>query len=288
MSKKVRKAVIPVAGFGTRFLPQTKAMPKEMIPVMDKPVIQYIAEETVASGIEEIIFVTSANKRAIEDHFDKSFELEYLLKKKEKLEELEEIKKIHNMAKFVYTRQSEPLGLGHAILCAKNIVGNEPFVVCLGDDIVDGKIPACKQLIDIYDKYESPVVGVFEVPKDQVDKYGVIDPQKNLDDGAIECKGLVEKPEIAVAPSNLAIGGRYVFTPDIFQALEQTKPGKGGEVQLTDAMQILLKQKKFMAFKYEGTYHDCGNKLNYLKTVIKYALHDKVIGAELKKYIQEL
>ncbi|MFC1656376.1 UTP--glucose-1-phosphate uridylyltransferase GalU [Patescibacteria group bacterium] len=286
--KKVRKAVIPVAGFGTRFLPQTKAMPKEMIPVMDKPVIQYIAEEAVNSGIEEIIFITSANKRAIEDHFDKSFELEYLLKKKEKIEELEQIKKIHNMAKFVYTRQSEPLGLGHAILCAKNIVGDEPFVACLGDDIVDGKAPACKQLIDIYEKYESPVVGVFEVPKNEVNKYGVIDPKKEFEDKAIECKGLVEKPEIQSAPSNLAIGGRYVFTPDIFQTLEQTKPGKGGEIQLTDAMQTLAKNRQFMAFKYDGIYHDCGNKLNYLKTVVKFALRDKDIGPELKKYIQEL
>jgi len=286
--KKIRKAVIPVAGFGTRFLPQTKAMPKEMIPVIDKPVIQYIVEEAVNSGISEIIFITSGNKRAIEDHFDKSFELDYLLQKKGKTKELKEMRRISNMAKFVYTRQSEPLGLGHAILCAKNIVGNEPFAVCLGDDIVDNQIPATKQLIKIYKKYNSPVVGVFEVPKDQVNKYGIAAPKEKITDKTILLKDLVEKPEIKNAPSNLAVGGRYVFTPDIFPILEQTKPGKGSEIQLTDAIQTLLKKRKFLAHIYEGAYHDCGNKLNYLKTVAKFALRDPKLGPELKKYIQEL
>lgn len=286
--KKIRKAVIPVAGFGTRFLPATKAMSKEMIPVIDKPVIQYIVEEAVASGIKEIIFITSGNKRAIEDHFDKSFELDYLLKKKNKIEELEKIEKISNMAKFVYTRQSEPLGLGHAIYCAKRLVENEPFAVCLGDDIVDGKIPATKQLIKTYEKYQSPVVGVFEVPKDEVDRYGIAAPVKEYKNGAILLKDLVEKPEIKKAPSNLAVGGRYVFTPDIFKALENTKPGKGGEIQITDAIRLLMKERRFFACKYEGTYHDCGNKLNYLKTTIKFALRDPELGPELKKYIQEM
>jgi UTP--glucose-1-phosphate uridylyltransferase len=285
---QVRKAVIPVAGFGTRFLPATKAMPKEMMPVIDKPVIQYIVEEAVASGIKEIIFITSANKRAIEDHFDKSFELEYLLKQKGKTEELEEMIRISQMAKFIYTRQSEPLGLGHAILCAKHLIGDEPFVVCSGDDIVDSKIPAVKQLIDVYEREKSSVVGVFEVPKDEVSRYGVVDPINSIDDGVVEIKGLVEKPENEEAPSNLAIGGRYVFTPQIFDALGNTKPGKGGEVQLTDGMNILAQEQKFFACRYEGTYHDCGNKLNYLKTTIKFALRDPNIGPELKDYIQGL
>ena len=283
----MRKAVIPVAGFGTRFLPATKAMSKEMIPVIDKPVIQYIVEEVVASGIKQIIFITSYNKRAIEDHFDKSTELERLLEAKGKTAELKMVQDISKLANFVYVRQKEPLGLGHAVLCAKPIVGDEPFVVCLGDDIIDSKIPATKQLIKVYEKYKSPVIGVFEVPKDEVDRYGIADPVKEYQNGAILLKGLIEKPEPPKAPSNLAVGGRYVLTPDIFKILEETKPGKGNEIQLTDAIQSLIKKRRFFACKIEGNYHDCGNKLEFIKTTIKFALHDKEIGKDIKEYLSD-
>lgn len=283
--KKVRKAVIPVAGFGTRFLPATKSMSKEMIPVIDKPVIQYIVEEVVASGVKQIIFITSHNKRAIEDHFDKSSELERLLEKKDKKKELEMVQEISRMANFVYVRQKEPLGLGHAILCAKELVGNDPFVVCLGDDIIDAKIPATKQLIKVYEKYRVPVIGVFEVPKDQTDRYGIIEPKKTLDNGAIQMKSIVEKPEPKKAPSNIAVGGRYVLTPDIFKALEETDFDKSGEIQLTNGIQLLMKKRRFFACKYEGAYHDCGNKLELLKTTIKFALRDKEISKDIKDYL---
>ncbi len=286
---KIRKAVIPVAGFGTRFLPATIAQPKEMLPVVDKPVIQYIVEELVASGIKEIIFVTGRGKRAIEDHFDYSAELELLLKEKGKKELLDEIQRISSLAKFIYVRQQKPLGNGHALLCAKEIVGNEPFAFSYGDDIIAGKTPATSQLVKAYEKYRDLIMGVIEVRPEKVSSYGIVRPKEKNPTGKIfEISGVVEKPGLKEAPSRYASPGRYIFNPDIFEYLEKTKPGKGGEIWIADAVDQVFKNKAVYACKIDGDYFDCGNKLEYLKANTSYALKRKDLGEEFKKYIRGL
>ncbi|RJQ33784.1 UTP--glucose-1-phosphate uridylyltransferase [Candidatus Parcubacteria bacterium] len=285
--KKVRKAVIPVAGLGTRFLPATKAQPKEMLAVIDKPIIQYIVEEAVAAGIEQIIFVTSSTKRAIEDHFDRNFELEYRLRQKNKQSEIKDILRISDMANFVYVRQKTPKGLGHAIFTARELVGDEPFAVMLGDDIIDARVPAIKQLINIYNKYEDIVVGVTRVPKKETHKYGIIDPIV-IDENSSEIRRIIEKPSPGKAPSNLAVSGRYVLTPEIFDILAKGKKGSGGEIQLTDALAEHVRRKAGYACLYKGDYYDCGNKLEFIKATITYALKRKEFRGPLKKYLKQL
>jgi len=285
---KIRKGVILVGGYGTRFLPATKAQPKEMLPVVDKPVVQYIVEEMVASGIKDIIFITSSTKRAIEDHFDTNFELEYRLKESGKMEALKEIKEISNRAKFAYTRQSEPLGTGHALLCAKDFLNDEPFAFSDGDSIIYGETPTIKSLIDVFEKYGGPVVAVHEVDKKEVSKYGIIDGEE-VEAGVYRIKGTVEKPDVEDAPTNIAIlGMRYILTPDIFPILENTKPGKGGEIWLNDAMNILAKERDTYAYKYGGIYYDCGNKLGYLKAVVEFGLRHEELNGDFRKYLEEL
>ena len=285
--KKVKKAVIPVAGLGTRFLPATKAQPKEMLSIVDKPIIQYIVEEAVAAGIEEIIFVTSSTKRAIEDHFDRNFELEYRLRQKNKKDDLTDILRISDMARFVYVRQKTPLGLGHAVYVAKNLIGDEPFAVLLGDDVIDSKTPAIKQLIDVYNKYNDIVVGVTKVPKKETYKYGIVDPI-SINGTTSEIKRIVEKPAPGKAPSNLAVTGRYILTPDILDILAKGKKGAGGEIQLTDALAQHVKKKAGYACNYTGTYYDCGNKLEFIKAIVNYGLKRKGFKTQLKRYLKKV
>ena len=280
-------AVIPVAGLGTRFLPATKAQPKEMLTLVDKPLIQYIVEEAVASGIEEIIFVTSSTKRAIEDHFDRSFELEYRLRQKSKKEELKEIVNISNMVNFVYIRQKTPKGLGHAIYTAKELIGDEPFAVLLGDDVIDSRVPAMKQMIKVYEKYNDIVVGVTKVAKKETNKYGIIDPLI-INDKISEIKKMVEKPKPDKAPSRLAITGRYILTPDIFKYLSKGKKGAGGEIQLTDAIAEHIKKKAGYACTYDGKYYDCGSKLEFIKAIVDFGLKRKEFKQALKKHIKNI
>ena len=257
---KVRKAIIPAAGLGTRFLPATKAQPKEMLPIVDKPTIQYIIEEAVASGIEEILIITGRNKKSIEDHFDKSVELEMELEKAGKQEMLDLVRGISDMVDIHYIRQKEPRGLGHAINCAKSFVGNEPFAVMLGDDVVESEVPCLKQLIDCFNEYKTTILGVQTVAPENVDKYGIVDGI-NIEDRVYKVKRLVEKPDIEEAPSNVAILGRYIITPQIFEILENTKPGKGNEIQLTDALETLIKNEAMYAYNFEGRRYDVGDKL---------------------------
>lgn len=285
--KKITKAVIPVAGFGTRFLPATKAQPKEMLPIIDKPVIQYIVEEMVASGIKEIILVTGREKRAIEDHFDHSKALEYHLEKQGKFEQLKEIKQISEMASFIYLRQKGPYGNATAILNAQKIIGHEPFVVAFGDDIIKSKTPVTKQMIEVYNKYGGSVIGVTRVAKKNVGRYGIIEPQK-IAKGVYKIKDIVEKPLVKDAPSNLAVTGRYIFTPDIFKAINKTEVGKAGELWLADAIDVLLEKKEFYACEYKGKYYDCGNKLEFLKAIIDFSLERKDFGNSFKKYLKSL
>ncbi|SEF56124.1 UTP--glucose-1-phosphate uridylyltransferase [Caloramator fervidus] len=284
---RVRKAVIPAAGLGTRFLPATKAQPKEMLPIVDTPTIQYIIEEAVNSGIEEILIITGRNKRAIEDHFDRSIELEFELKEKNKHDMLNMINNITNMAQIHYIRQKEPKGLGHAILCAKSFVGNEPFAVLLGDDVVDSKVPCLKQLIDAYNMYKTTILGVQEVKEDDVDKYGIISGVK-IEDRIYKVTDLVEKPKKEEAPSNIAILGRYIITPEIFNILENTKPGKNGEIQLTDALKELLNKEAIYAYNFEGKRYDVGNKLGFLQATIEFALKREDIKDEFLNYLKEI
>jgi UTP--glucose-1-phosphate uridylyltransferase len=286
--KKVRKAIIPVAGLGTRFLPAVKAQPKGMLPIVDKPIIQYIVEEAVASGIEQIIFVTSQNKRAIEDHFDRNFELEYRLRQKNKRAELKEVLRISDMAKFIYVRQKTPRGLGDAIYTAKELIDdNEPFAVLLGDDVIDAKIPALKQLINVYNKYQDIVIGFTKVAKKNVSKYGVMDPIF-INEHIAEIKKIVEKPKPDKAPSNYAVTGRYILTPDIFDLLGNTKPGSGGEVQLTDALATHIKKHAGYACIYKGDYYDCGNKLEFIKAIINFSLKHPEFKRPLRNYLKKL
>ena len=288
MSKKIRKAIIPAAGLGTRFLPATKAQPKEMLPIVDKPTIQYIIEEAVASGIEEILIITGRSKKCIEDHFDKSVELELELEKNGKEQMLKMVREISDMVDIHFIRQKEPKGLGHAISCAKTFVGNEPFAVLLGDDIVynEGR-PCLKQLIDCYDEYKTSVLGVQTVEAKDVNKYGIVNGI-HIEDRVYKVKGLVEKPAVEEAPSNVAILGRYIITPRIFKILEETKPGKGGEIQLTDALLKLIDEEAMYAYDFEGTRYDVGDKLGFLKATVEYALRREDLRDGFIEYLNTL
>ena len=278
------KAVIPAAGFGTRFLPATKAQPKEMLPVFDKPTIQYVIEEAVASGIDDILIVTGRNKRSIEDHFDKSFELEQTLKNAGKEDRLKQVREITDLADICYVRQKEQKGLGNAIYCAKKHIGGESFAVLLGDSITKGKVPCTKQLIDVYNKYGASAISLEEVPKEKVERYGIIKGVE-VEKDIYNIEKLVEKPLVHQAPSNLAIMGRYVLTPDIFDKIDETDPGVGGEIQLTDA---LSKLDKIYGNTFEGKTYDIGNRFEWLKTSIEFALDDDKYGDDLKVYLKEI
>lgn len=284
---KVRKAIIPAAGLGTRFLPATKAQPKEMLPIVDKPTIQYIIEEAVASGIEDIIIITGRSKRAIEDHFDKAYELENELEKSGKDELVKVVQDISNLANIYYVRQKQALGLGHAIYCAKSFIGNEPFAVLLGDDIVDANPPCLKQMIDVYDQYQTSVLGVQTVPESEVSKYGII-ACTHIEDRIYKVKDLVEKPKQEVSPSNIAILGRYIITPAIFECLEQTKPGAGGEIQLTDALKLLNNREPMYAYDFIGRRYDVGNRMGFLEATVEYALKRDDISDEFMTYLKEI
>jgi UTP--glucose-1-phosphate uridylyltransferase len=287
MTQKVRKAVFPAAGLGTRFLPATKASPKEMLPLVDKPLIQYVVEEAVASGIESVIIVTGRGKASIEDHFDVSFELEKLLEERGKQEELKAMRAISDMARVSYVRQQEALGLGHAVLQARDVVGEEPFAVMLSDDIIDSETPALLQLLDIYEKYDAPVVAVFQVKGEAISRFGVIDGEE-IEEGVYRIKDMVEKPAFNDAPSNLAIIGRYVLTPDIFDEIEKTTPGAIGEIQITDAMRSLLKKRPFYAVRFKGTRYDAGDKLGFLIATVELALKHEDLAPEFREYLQSL
>jgi UTP--glucose-1-phosphate uridylyltransferase len=276
------KAVIPAAGLGTRFLPATKAQPKEMLPVYDKPTIQYVIEEAVASGIDDIIIVTGKGKRTIEDHFDRSFELEHHLRERGKIDYLEQIKAISDLADIYYVRQKKQKGLGHAIYCAEKHIGDEPFAVMLGDTITRGKIPCTQQLINVYRKYNSSAISVEKVPQNKIERYGIIDGNQ-VENNVYEINNLVEKPSIKEAPSNLAIMGRYLLTSNIFEAIEETQPGKGGEIQLTDA---LSKLNKVYGAVYDGKSYDIGNRLEWLETSLKFAMDDPEAKDDLTNYIK--
>jgi len=284
---KIKKAVIPVAGLGTRFLPASKAIPKEMLTIVDRPTIQYIVEEVVASGIEEIILVTSEGKSAIENHFDYNFELETVLKNKNKHELCEVVSNISNLIDIVSVRQKKPLGLGHAILTTRNVVGDNPFVVLLGDDLVLSKKPCCQQMMELFDEFQQPVVAIQQVPEDQTYQYGIIEGEK-VRDRVYEVKRLVEKPAPGTVDSNLAIIGRYILLPEIFELLASTTPGHGGEIQLTDALQALSKRRPMYAYEFEGTRFDAGDKLGYLKAIIAFALRHPVLADEFRKHIKEV
>ncbi|MDI9210711.1 UTP--glucose-1-phosphate uridylyltransferase GalU [Clostridium butyricum] len=286
ITKKIRKAIIPAAGLGTRFLPATKAQPKEMLPIVDKPTIQYIIEEAVASGIEEILIITGRNKKCIEDHFDKSVELEMELEKNNKNELLELVQDISDMVDIHYIRQKEPRGLGHAIRCAKAFVGNEPFAILLGDDIVyNNQKPCLKQLIECYNEYKTSILGVQTVEKESVSKYGIVDGIL-IEDRVCKVKGLVEKPSVDEAPSNTAILGRYIVTPKIFDILDNTKPGNGNEIQLTDALLELIKEEAMYAYNFEGKRYDVGDKLGFLEATVEYALRKPEIRDDFIKYLR--
>ncbi len=284
---KVRKAVIIAAGRGTRFLPMTRTLPKEMLPLVDRPLIQYGIEEALASGIEQLIMVTAQGKESMEDYFDRSPELERFLEEKGDTGHLSQVQELAKMADIYYVRQKEQKGLGHAIFTARDIVGNEPFAVILPDDIIDSEVPCLKRMIDIYDKYGAGVVAVERVRDEDTRKYGIIAPE-DVADRIYRVLGLVEKPEPAQAPSRLGIVGRYVFTPQIFDALAVTPPGKGNEIQITDAMQLLLDKQKLYSFELEGIRHDTGNPLGWLKANVALALKREDLGPELRKYIQKL
>ncbi|MGL5380955.1 UTP--glucose-1-phosphate uridylyltransferase GalU [Clostridium sp.] len=288
MSNKIRKAIIPAAGLGTRFLPATKAQPKEMLPIVDKPTIQYIIEEAIASGIEEILIITGRSKKCIEDHFDRSVELELELEKSGKQEMLEMVRGISNMVDIHFIRQKEPKGLGHAIHCAKTFVGNEPFAVLLGDDIVyNDQKPCLKQLMDCYSEYRTSVLGVQTVAPENVSKYGIVNGL-HIEDRVYKVKGLVEKPSREEAPSNVAILGRYIITPQIFDILENTKPGKGGEIQLTDALLTLLEREAMYAYDFEGQRYDVGDKLGFLQATVEYALRREDLKDEFTEYLKSI
>lgn len=284
---QVKKAIIPAAGLGTRFLPATKAQPKEMLPIVDKPTIQYIVEEAVASGIEDIIIISGRGKRAIEDHFDTSYELETKLAERGKDETLQQVQSISSLANIHYIRQKEPKGLGHAIYCAHSFIGDEPFAVLLGDDIVVSEEPCLKQLIHVYDEHQASVIGVHRVPKEDVSKYGIIQPKSTQDENVQEIETLVEKPPIEQAPSNLAIMGRYILNPTIFPILENVSAGKGGEIQLTDGLKKLNEQEKVLAYNFQGKRYDIGDKLGFVQATIDFALNRADLQADIKQYMQE-
>lgn len=292
MPAKVRKAVFPAAGLGTRFLPATKAQPKEMLPIVDKPIIQYAVEEALHSGIQNIIIVTGRGKTAIEDHFDVSFELEYLLESRGKKDLLAIVHGISDMINVSYVRQKEALGLGHAVLRASELVGDESFAVVLADDVIDAETPCLRQLLDVYDFFGAPVVAVMEVPPETISSYGAIDAEPVAHNGSHDrvyrVRNMVEKPKPADAPSNLAIIGRYVLTPEIFNSLQAIDPGSGGEIQLTDALKHLLRSRPIYAYRFEGTRYDAGDKLGFLKATVEQALQRRDLGGPFREYLQSL
>ena len=284
---RIRKAVLPAAGLGTRFLPATKAQPKEMLPIVDKPTIQYVVEEAAASGIEHIIIVTGRGKNAIEDHFDRSLELQIALERKGNDGQLKEIQRISELASFCYVRQKEPLGLGHAILVARALVGNEPFAVLLGDDIIDAEVPCLRQMISVFDKYRSSIIAVQQVPREETSSYGIID-HKPVEDSVYRIEDLVEKPTPDTAPSDLAIIGRYILTPEIFDALEQTLPDEGGEIQLTNGLRILLRTQAIYGLAFRGRRYDAGSKLGFLKATVQFALKRPDLAPGFRSYLKTL
>ncbi|MEP6961902.1 MAG: UTP--glucose-1-phosphate uridylyltransferase GalU [Acidobacteriota bacterium] len=292
MIAKVRKAVFPAAGLGTRFLPATKAMPKEMLPLVDKPLIQYGVEEAIHSGIQNIVIVTGRGKTAIEDHFDVSFELEHLLESRNKQELLATLRSVSDMIDVAYVRQKEALGLGHAVLRARELVGNEPFAVILSDDIIDAETPALRQMLDVYEFYGAPVVALMEVPKENISAYGVVDAEPIGDSTGggrlYRIRNLVEKPKAQDAPSNLAIIGRYVLTPEIFESLDSIQPGSGGEIQLTDGLKHALRSRPIYGYRFEGTRYDAGDKLGFLKATVEFALKRHDLGADFRAYLKTL
>jgi len=284
---QVKKAVIPAAGMGTRFLPATKVQPKEMLPIVDVPTIQYVVEEAVRAGITEILIITGRGKRAIEDHFDKTVELEALLEQKGKSQELAEMQRISNLADIFYVRQKEALGLGHAVACARNFVGSEPFAVLLGDDIVHAEVPVIGQLIDIYNRKGDTVLGCQRVGLDNIDKYGAVDAE-DFSEPVVRVRSLVEKPKPAEAKSDLAVLGRYVIDPEIFDVLAVTPPGAGGEIQLTDALNLLARQQPVWAYSFEGRRYDVGDRIGFVEATIEYALRREDLAPQLKKYLENL
>jgi len=292
MSAKVRKAIFPAAGLGTRFLPATKAQPKEMLPLVDKPLIQYGVEEAIHSGVQNIIIVTGRGKTAIEDHFDVSFELEHLLDTRGKKDLLATVRSVSDMINVAYVRQKEALGLGHAVLRARELVGNEPFAVILSDDVIDAEVPALRQLLDVYEFYGAPVLALMEVPKENISAYGVVDAEPVGHNGGRDrlyrIRNLVEKPKPQEAPSNLAIIGRYVLTPEVFHSLETIEPGSGGELQLTDGLKHALRSRPIYGYRFEGTRYDAGDKLGFLKATVEFALKRYDLGEEFRGYLKSL
>lgn len=283
----IKKAIIPAAGLGTRFLPATKSVPKEMIPVVDKPSIQYIVEEAAASGIQDVLIITGRNKQSIEDHFDKAYELEDILEKRNKLDELDDVRKPAGLCNIHFIRQQEAKGLGHAILCAKSFVGNEPFAVLLGDDLITGSKPCLKQMIDEKDRLGGNILATMKVNDDDVEKYGIVDG-KRYHDRIIKVSDMVEKPSLEDAPSNQAIIGRYILDSEIFSILENTKPGKGGEIQLTDAIKTLMESQEVFAYEFIGKRYDTGNKLGYLKATVEFALNREEFRDDFYSYLEQL
>lgn len=284
---KIKKAIIPVAGLGTRFLPATKAQPKEMLPIIDKPIIQYVVEEAVNSGIKEIIFITGRGKRAIEDHFDYAPEVEAKLISKNNHHDFRKIRAISEMANFTYVRQKEPLGDGHALLCAAHLIGNEPVAVLFGDDIIDSRIPCLQQMIKIFEKYDDTVIALQQVPKQKVKNYGIVAGIKISQD-IFEIRDIVEKPEIDKTPSNLAIVGRYILKPDVFSELEKLKPDKDGEIRLANALKNLLKIRPIYGYKFKGERYDCGSKIGYLKATVSFALKHNEVNKDFKNFLKNL
>ncbi|MBA2848135.1 UTP--glucose-1-phosphate uridylyltransferase GalU [Thermosulfuriphilus ammonigenes] len=285
---KVAKAVIPVAGLGTRFLPATKAIPKEMLNIVDRPTIQYIVEEAVSSGIKDIVLITASHKSAIEDHFDYSYELEAYLTEKKKFDLLEEVKRVSQLIEHIIAvRQKKPLGLGHAVLMAKNVVGDEPFAVLLGDDLVDAEEPCILQMLKVYERYQAPVIAVTPVPEEEVHRYGIIEGEE-VEPGVFRIHRMVEKPAPGTVDSNLAIIGRYILVPEIFRLLEKTPPGHGGEIQLTDALAALAKSRPFYAYSFKGRRYDAGDKFGYLQATLAFGLKHPQLGPKLAAYIKEV
>jgi len=286
VNKKITKAVFPVAGLGTRFLPATKASPKEMLPIVDKPLVQYAAEEAIAAGATELIFIIGRNKRAIPDHFDKAFELEAALEASGKKKVLESLRGIlPKGVSCIFIRQAEALGLGHAVLCAKPVVGNEPFSVILADDLIDGKVPAMQQMAEMFSQQNCSILGVEDVLPSETASYGIVDAEP-IGPNLLQLKGIVEKPQPADAPSTLAVVGRYILTPKIFECLENVKPGKGGEIQLTDGIAALMAYEKVLAYRFEGVRYDCGSKLGYMKANVEFAMRHPEIGGEFLDYLR--
>jgi len=287
---KVQRAIFPAAGLGTRFLPATKAQPKEMLPLVDKPIIQYAIEEAINSGIESLVIITGRGKNAIEDHFDVSYELEKTLEERGKSDLLGRVRTVSEMARIAYIRQKEALGLGHAVLMTRDLVNNEPFAVLLGDDVITGEVPCIRQMMDIYEKYRASVVALMEVPEDETGRYGVIKgtPLSGGDGSIFEVEDMVEKPAKGTAPSNLAIIGRYILTPGIFDTLRETGKGSGGEIQLTDGLRRLLSRERILAYKFKGKRYDAGDKLGFLQATVEFALKNEELGEEFKSYLKTL